>query len=419
MKHFLLNLLLGLFRALVLLKRALLRTGMILGVALFPFFRLVRRYIAVPIFSITMRCIRNMSRSRRYFIPSRSLLSMDSLSIALVFVIISIIFIGDSRVYADEPAHLDVPLLTLLVDNHYNENEIGQLVDAEESEGDHDVIPESLPFGGTVSGGRAIVVSTVLPGAPEEGTRRSISTYVVEKGDTLGGIAEKNGVSVETILWENKLSLRSSIRPGDVLKILPTTGVRHVVKKGDTLLALANKYGVASEKIKLFNRLDDETGLLVGDTLLIPDGRPLAVPVPPRSSVIVYAPLSIPRGRDGGSALLWPTSGHVITQYYHARHSGMDIDGDYASPIYASEDGTVVIAGWNPKGYGNYVIIDHGGGLKTLYAHSSKLFVTKGQQVTRGEVIAMVGTTGRSTGTHLHYEVRVGNQRMNPLRYIR
>jgi murein DD-endopeptidase MepM/ murein hydrolase activator NlpD len=117
--------------------------------------------------------------------------------------------------------------------------------------------------------------------------------------------------------------------------------------------------------------------------------------------------------------LLWPTTQHSITQYYGWKHTGVDLDGDYTDAIYAAEDGTVVEAGWNSGGYGLQVVIDHGNGFKTRYGHSSKLFVKVGDKVTRGETIAMVGTTGRSTGTHLHFEVYLNGKRTNPLAYIR
>jgi murein DD-endopeptidase MepM/ murein hydrolase activator NlpD len=117
--------------------------------------------------------------------------------------------------------------------------------------------------------------------------------------------------------------------------------------------------------------------------------------------------------------LLWPTALRVINQYYGWRHTGVDIDGDYKDPIYASEDGVVETAGWNSGGYGLQIVINHQNGMKTRYAHASKLFVKVGQAVKRGEVIAMVGTTGRSTGTHLHYEVYVGGVRKNPLAYTK
>ncbi len=117
--------------------------------------------------------------------------------------------------------------------------------------------------------------------------------------------------------------------------------------------------------------------------------------------------------------LLWPTSKRIINQYYGWNHTGVDLDGDYTDFIIASEDGIVRESGWNNGGYGLQVVIDHAGAIRTRYAHASKLFVKVGDEVKRGEVIGYVGTTGRSTGTHLHYEVYVGGKRKNPLAYIK
>ncbi len=420
MKRFGLNILLTLFRWLVLLKRGLIHTIFWVGRSVAPAFVFLGKILVLPVYSLVLRVLRKVTRARVTNISAREMFGFDRLPVVLAVIMISVLFIGDSRVFAGEPSRGDVLLLEMFPQNTYGEVVIGRLIADEELGESVSPADGELPFGGTVAGGRAIVAPITLPGAPEEGERRSTSNYVVKPGDTIGAIAERFGVSVETILWENSLSLHSRIRPGDILKILPRTGVQHVVKKGDTLNAISKKYDVEIDKIKSSNRYDEESKLVIGETLIIPDGRPLRTySAPSRSSVVVRAPISVPRASDSGTALLWPTSGHVITQYYHARHSGMDIDGDYDSPIYASADGVVVTAGWNSNGYGNYIIVDHGGGLKTLYAHSSKIFVTRGQRVSRGEVIAMVGTTGHSTGTHLHYEVRVGNRRMNPLRYIR
>jgi murein DD-endopeptidase MepM/ murein hydrolase activator NlpD len=117
--------------------------------------------------------------------------------------------------------------------------------------------------------------------------------------------------------------------------------------------------------------------------------------------------------------LLWPTTQHSITQYYGWNHTGVDLDGDYVDAIYASADGVVETAGWNSGGYGLMIFIDHQNGMKTRYAHASKMFVKAGDRVKKGQVIAMVGTTGRSTGTHLHYEVYLNGKRQNPLKYIK
>ncbi len=307
----------------------------------------------------------------------------------------------------------------------------------------------SLTIPGTV------VMRPVVEEAGQNGprpARTSIEFYAVKEGDTLGTIARDFDVDVGTVLWANNLSARNYIRPGDTLKILPVSGVLATVKKGDTLSKIAERYGGDLESVMRVNQLDSEI-VPVGKELIIPDGEPPAMEV---NGLIASArqresqpvgSASRDRLQEGGvtraetpdagvskgpkpadaaekadkpkTRLLWPTSGHVITQYYGWRHVGLDIDGDFTSPLYASEDGVVTTAGWNTGGYGLMVLIEHPNGMKTRYAHASKLFVKAGDQVHRGQTIAMMGSTGRSTGSHIHYEVYVNGKRVNPLLYIR
>ena len=246
---------------------------------------------------------------------------------------------------------------------------------------------------------------------------------MVEEGDTISEIAKKFNLNTETLLWENSLSAKARIRPGDALKILPFDGVSYRVARGDTLGGIAQRYSSDAERIKEANRIVDDTSLIAGDLIVIPGAKPIVVakktnPASRPKTLVTAPPAVLPRSSGGATLLLWPTSGHVVTQYYSGRHSGLDIDGDYDSPIYASEDGVVVRSGWTTSGYGNYVVIDHGGNMQTLYGHASKLFVSVGDTVKRGDPIAMVGTTGHS-GNAFAFEVRKGNQRLNPLKYIR
>lgn len=290
-------------------------------------------------------------------------------------------------------------------------------------------------------------------------TRTQTENYAVASGDTIASIAANYNVTVGTIIWANDLNKNSVIRPGDKLKIPPLSGVLHTVKKGDTIQKLSDLYEAKSDDIYNANRLSPESSLMIGEELVIPGGTPPAPVVPiavapkpgakppvttakpvirpgvPKTtiankSVDIYQESSNDEN-DGRTKpadvveakpttkLLWPTRQHVITQYYGWKHTGVDLDGDYTDPIYASGDGVVETAGWNNGGYGLQIVIDHQNGYKTRYAHSSKMFVKVGDHVKRGEVIAMVGTTGRSTGTHLHYEVYVNGKRVNPLAYVR
>jgi LysM repeat protein len=264
--------------------------------------------------------------------------------------------------------------------------------------------------------GLAIIQPILTDAAVEETGRAGIQMYTVEPGDTPSTIAERFGLNTSTILWENKLQAWSMIRPGDVLRVLPTDGVSHTVTRGETLEGIAKRYGADAEEILEFNRLVDADDIDIGDLLIIPGGRPPAVVAPP----VIRRPArpALPLPSIAGK-FLWPSeAGYRISQYFTWRHHGVDVAVAAGTNVFASEAGTVVSSGWI-RGYGYQVLIDHGSGLQTRYAHNSKLLVSKGQPVTRGQVIALVGSTGRSTGPHIHFEVYANGVRVNPFRYLR
>lgn len=305
----------------------------------------------------------------------------------------------------------------------------------------------------TLPGSIAALPGSEHPGDPSEiiVARTKTETYTVEDGDTISTIARRFGVNVGTVLWANNLTARSTIRPGSTLKIPPVSGVLHTVKKNDTLQKIALTYKVDSGSISSFNNLSEGATLTIGEEMMIPDGTPPEINTPiairkpttgnirpdvpiariANKAVDVYQELTgkqDTRDKPTDAAapeavkttkLLWPTKQHIINQYYGWKHTGLDLEGDYVDPIYASADGVVETSGWNSGGYGLQIVINHGNGTKTRYAHASKMYVKVGDAVKRGQVIAMVGTTGRSTGTHLHYEVYIANKRVNPLPYIR
>ena len=254
--------------------------------------------------------------------------------------------------------------------------------------------------------------------------RTEITSYTVREGDTISTIALDFGISINTLLWENGLTSRSIIRPGDALAILPFSGVSYTVRSGDTLLALANRYDVTVKDILDANGLTPESTLSIGQKLVLPGAEPYkTTPVRPRQNVpspiatitdIFRKAPSIPLGDQ----LVWPTPSRKINQYFKGwRHTGIDIHGTLEHDIYAALGGEVVSSGWNSGGYGYWVVIDHGNGMKTLYAHASKLFVQAGQHVEKGQALGKVGSTGRSTGPHLHFEIIVDGARQNPLSY--
>jgi len=291
---------------------------------------------------------------------------------------------------------------------------------------------------GVVAGGSAFTKPVIMHGvdigtsiddaiAPAQTDRSALVYYEVEVGDVLGSIAQKFGISIETLMWANNLTARSLIRPGQRLTILPVDGVTHTVVSGDTISRIARVYGASAEAIVSHNDLANEgASIRIGQSLVVPGGvRPQPVVVPTRpiaSRPQVFDQVSPPPSAQvpAGVGYIWPTAASIITQYYGWRHGGLDIAGPVGTAIYATRAGTVMVSqcGWN-WGFGCYVQIDHGGGVQTLYAHASQLFVSVGDTVSQGQTIAAMGSTGNSSGPHLHFEIRVNGTRQNPLSYIR
>lgn len=261
--------------------------------------------------------------------------------------------------------------------------------------------------------------------------RDEVITYAVQEGDTLSEIANKFGISLNTLLWANDLSARSSIRIGKELTILPTSGVLHTVSRGDTLLKIASRYNADASEIARFNDFASDDALSVGARLIVPGGEVKAAVSTPSSVGRVFTPTtpttSAPSGGSpgagGGSAsgtgsMVWPTDLRVITQYFGWSHTGVDIDCHFTHDNYAADSGTVIFAGWK-GGYGYAVEIDHGNGITTRYGHHASMYVSQGDTVSQGQAIGRCGTTGKSTGTHLHFEVIIGGRYQNPLKYVR
>lgn len=269
--------------------------------------------------------------------------------------------------------------------------------------------------------------STVLS-AETEGTgtlvsdkyRAEIIDYAVQSGDTIASLASKFGVSQEAIIWQNKLTKKSILKPGQILQILPVTGVSHKVEKGETVYSIAKKFSAEAQAIVDFpfnTFVNDETfALAVGQILIIPDGTPPKEAPAPSA----FARLTPDAGTITASGVfIWPASGR-ISQGFVWYHKGIDIANKSGADILAADSGRIVVAGWPDNvGYGNRVIIDHGNGYTTLYAHLSQVSVVSGQTVARGDRIGKMGSTGRSTGTHLHIEIRQNGVPLNPLDFLR
>lgn len=271
----------------------------------------------------------------------------------------------------------------------------------------------------------ATVVLSATKGEMETATLESIKPrsetveYTVEPGDTISTIAEKFGVSIDTIRWENNLKTIKAIKPGDKLKILPVSGVSHKVQHGETIYSLAKKYQVDPQVIVNWpynSYANDETfALAVGQLLIVPDGiMPKEEPIAPRP---YYA--EIPAAGAGTGQFAWPTSGN-ISQRFVWYHQGIDIANKSAPDVLAADGGVVVAADWStPWSYGNRILIDHGNGFTSLYAHLSSIYVSPGQTVGRGQAIGRMGSTGRSSGIHLHFEIRSNGTSANPLNYLK
>lgn len=228
-----------------------------------------------------------------------------------------------------------------------------------------------------------------------------ISIYTVRAGDTLSGVADMFGVSVNTIVWANELKSKT-LKEGQELVILPISGVKHTVKSGDTLQSLSKKYKADLDDMLAYNGLESNAKIVVGDVIIIPDGVLSAV------ATTVSKPVSnITTQVSTSGYFVRPISGGKKTQGIHG-YNGVDIAAPVGTPIVASADGVVIIShssGYN-GGYGLYVVVKHNNGTQTLYAHMSRVNVGVGATVSQGEVIGAVGNTGRSTGPHIHFEIR-------------
>ncbi len=256
-----------------------------------------------------------------------------------------------------------------------------------------------------------------LTGAPIV-QRSSIVTYTVKPGDTISTIAEKYGINTNTVMWANKLSKYSIIKPGENLKILPKNGVLHTVKSAETLSQIANTYKVKVSDIVKANNMVSANQLKVGQQLIIEGGTPPKPKPSTRLASINKIFTATPVKASGDKTWIWPLpASRRITQYYHYGHRAIDVAGRPWNDLVASRGGRVEHSGWS-NGYGYNVVINHGNNIKTRYAHMSKLFVKVGDQIKQGEAIGKVGSTGRSTGPHVHFEIMINGKKVNPLSYV-
>lgn len=249
-----------------------------------------------------------------------------------------------------------------------------------------------------------------------------VQKYIVQRGDTLTSIAQKFDVSEDTIRWANGIT-GDYIKVGQELEVLPINGVVHTVKEGDTLASISDKYEASQQDIYDINWLDSKI-LKTGQELLVPNGRmPQPKPViRPIATQPAYTPPTAPTPppNAGGAAtgsFVRPAACGRITNYFSPWHGGVDIAQHGGCQILAADGGVVTMARWYGAG-GLQVMINHGNGYVTLYAHHSALYVKEGQRVTRGQPIGYMGCTGRCTGTHLHFGVQLNGIWVNPLAHV-
>ena len=252
-----------------------------------------------------------------------------------------------------------------------------------------------------------------------------ITEYTAQSGDSLWSIAQRFDLGPETILWGNEwLSSIGVLQIGDTLKIMPTDGVSHTVQEGDTLETLERLHGTpAQEILEYFGNGFDLTltpQLTVGQQIIVPNGTsPIVWSEAQAPSADTSASYSGEYPNLGTGYFVWPVAPpYLLTQEYWGGHPAIDINTYFRQPIFASDSGTVRFSGWDDTGYGNLVIIDHGNGYRTYYAHNEANLVSAGQVVVQGQQIAESGSTGNSSGEHLDFRIFYGGSFFNPLEYL-
>lgn len=263
----------------------------------------------------------------------------------------------------------------------------------------------------------APVPHTTIP----ERERTDVITYTVQANDNMWAIASEFGLQVETLLWANPAVEQNPdlLSVGDVLVVLPIDGLYYTVKSGDTVAKLAKTYKTTTDKILGFpaNGLVPTSTLVAGQRLVLPGGQkpvPVYVNPHPLMSWVGAPPSGAPKG---SGRFAWPTRGYLSSTFGRG-HTGIDIANGTGTAIVAADDGYVRQAGRDSGGYGNMVVIDHGNGYVTRYAHLNSILVNAGDSVKKNQKIGTMGTTGRTTGPHLHFEVLKGGTYQNPLSYL-
>jgi murein DD-endopeptidase MepM/ murein hydrolase activator NlpD len=238
------------------------------------------------------------------------------------------------------------------------------------------------------------------PGTPE------ITTYTVKQGDTLWEIARMHGTDVESLAAINDIASREYLQPGQRVTVLSTPGLLCKVGPGDTLWGISSTYGIPVNEITEANRLESST-LAVGQVLILPGAKPAAVVTARAASLSSQA---VP-------GFAWPLNGRLTSPFgrrWGRMHEGIDIAAAHGTEVKAARAGVVTFAGWYGGGYGNTVVLDHGDGITSVYAHLSRVSVNRDSSVLQGQALGSVGSTGFAFGPHLHFEILVNGVPQDP-----
>jgi len=307
------------------------------------------------------------------------------------------------------------------------------------SAGDAAITPLAIDLPGIGSAGEGSALSLVrnpnMDTTVPENSRTDVTTYTVEEGDSIFSIATNFGLKPESVLWANDDYFGGdptvALSIGATLNIPPTDGVLYKWQEGDVLEKVADEYDASEIKILSWpsNHLDVSNPTFTSDSyVMIPGGIGTIeswiqeVEYTPRSGVTqtIAGPggcaISGGYGAIGSTAFVWPSAQHALSgfDFSGSYHKGIDIAAFVGDPVWASDSGTVVYAGWNDTGYGYMVMIDHNNGYQTLYAHLSAVYVTCGQNIAQSVAIGAAGSSGKSTGPHLHFEIRKNGYWINP-----
>lgn len=364
-----------------------------------------------------------MSKSRYFFLSESNKHTFLLFCAAALLVALSACTVAPSSEPDLEQASIDAP------------ETLGAAV--ETSEIDPSLLPDFDPVNKNAGLQRVIDLHTIVPDRP----RMEVVSYLVQRGDTLFGIADKFGIKPESVVWGNWETMEGdphTIQPGQELNIPPIDGALHEWQEGDNISKVAEEFRTTPEEIldwpgnNLSYSIDfEDPGIAPGTLVMIPEGKrdlpswqmvSITRANPAAASILGPGYCgSLYSGPIGDGFFGWPTSATWVSGYVYVPglHEAVDIGGSIGVSIYASDDGVVVYSGWNNYGYGYVVVIDHGNGWQTLYAHLDTINVGCGQAVFQGNLIGTMGVTGNSSGPHLHFEMRSETWgRVNPVSYL-